>query len=83
MKKTNLFDRKGIEINIGDQYKTEDFDTIFTVYFKGGAVCGGRNYERAIPLAWDFNDGEGTPTCNDNLDWLEIIINLEDEATKE
>jgi len=46
-------------------------------------LCGGRDYERAIPLAWDFNDGEGTPTCNDNLDWLEIIINLEDEATKE
>ena len=50
MKKTNLFDKKGIEIYIGDQYKVEGFDTIFTVYFKGGAVCGGRDCERAIPL---------------------------------
>ena len=79
MKKTNLFDKKGIEIYIGDQYKVEGFDTIYTVYFKGGAVCGGQSYERSIPLAWDFNDGEGTPTYNNNLDWLEIIITLEEE----
>jgi hypothetical protein len=78
MIKTNLFDKNGIEINIGDQYKNINFDQIYNVYFKGGAVCGGVNYERAIPLAWDFSD-EGTPICNVDFNWLEIITNLKGE----
>jgi len=51
--KTNLFDVNGIEIQIGDKYIVEGFDTIYTVYFKAGCVCGGITEKLCSPLAWE------------------------------
>ena len=68
--KSNLFDKNGNEIQIGDKYHAKGHgNDIFTVFWRGGAFCGGRFYEEAKPLAW----------CSDKLDvdvdcgWMEII----------
>lgn len=69
--KTELYDKNGIEIQIGDKYITNG-SNIFTVFWKGGAVCGGITFEQAVPLIWEIDD-DYELVMNENLDWLEII----------
>lgn len=78
--KSNLFDRNGIEIQIGDKYKNYKYDTIYEIFWKGGCICGGINFEDAEPLCWEidtFNTNSNEePTelnMNDDLSWLELI----------
>lgn len=69
---TNLFDKNGTEIKISDKYKTTSpISEVYTVFFKGGCVCGGFSYEECEPLAWYSEDGD--IRLQENLDWLEII----------
>lgn len=70
--KTGLFDKNGIEIEIGDKYvNLRDKTGVFTVYYKDGAICGGKLYEYAEPLCWD---AELTRlNMDENLSWIELI----------
>jgi len=76
--KTNLFDVNGIEIQIGDKYIVEGFDTIYTVYFKAGCVCGGITEKLCSPLAWETDPyDEDELAATEDCTWLEIIITNE------
>jgi len=82
--KTYLIDKNNIEIQIGDKYKCSNFDTIFIIFWKGGAICGGVTFDVAQPLCWDIDEyntnSEGDPielNCDTNLDWLELITTNE------
>ena len=80
--KTGLIDRNNIELHIGDTYKHYKYDDVFTVFWKNGAICGGKTFEKCIPLGWDVdeinNEGDYEIYPDDNLDWLEIITINED-----
>lgn len=81
--KSGLFDRNGKEIKVGDKYKTYKYDTIYTVFWKGGAICGGKTFDICEPLGWvvenDVEDCQKYYELSvDNLDWLELITINED-----
>lgn len=76
--KVELFDKNGIEIQVGDKYINPNFpNNIYTVYYKGGAICGGTTFNNAEPLCWyiedDTDDGEPYLYVDNNLNWMEII----------
>lgn len=80
--KSNLFDKNGIEIKVGNKYTTynrtpKSSCSIYTVFWKGGALCGGVTYEEAIPLAWEIDRDDFTLVVDDNLSWLELITTNE------
>ena len=75
--KTELYDKNGIEIQIGDEYITYgNKDDIYTVFWKGGAICGGVCYDNAKPLIWE-NTEDDDLFMDENLDWIEIITTNE------
>ena len=75
--KTELYDKNGIEIKIGDKYTTyNDGSDIYTVFWKGGAICGGTCYDNAEPLIWESTE-DGNLFMDENLDWIEILTTNE------
>ena len=70
--KTELYDKNGKEIQIGDKYTTYNDSDIYTVFWKGGAICGGTTFEGAEPLIWESNE-DGDLFMDENLDWIEIL----------
>lgn len=71
--KTKLYDKNGIEIQIGDKYITSgNKNNIYTVFWRGGAVCGGTTFKEATPLIWEINHDYGL-VMEENLDWMEIL----------
>ena len=74
---SNLFDKNGVEIKIGDKYITSSENSlVYTVLWKGGAFCGGITYEEAIPLVWEV-DCAYNLEISDDLSWLELITTNE------
>ena len=77
--KTGLFDRNERELEIGDKYKAYRPDSIYTVFWKNGAICGGKTIETCEPLGWEIEEGDDDHPANyglipaKNLDWMEII----------
>jgi len=74
--KTGLFDRNAVEIEIGDKYCNPTFDKtcIYEIFYKGGCVCGGIDYDAAIPLCWEYSEeDEEELTMDENLNWLELV----------
>lgn len=72
--KTNLFDKNGIEIQIGDKYTVDQYGQDYTVYFKAGCVCGGLTYDTCSPLAWGadpYDEDELVP--KEDCSWLTIV----------
>jgi hypothetical protein len=84
---TGLFDKNGVQVQIGDKYTVEGGfrknRTIFTVFWKSGAMCGGTSYDKCVPLAWEVADVEYSEDAFDGLisdpilDWMEIITTNE------
>ena len=75
--KSNLFDKNGVEIRVGDNYIASKRNyPIYTVFWKGGAFCGGVTYEEAIPLAWEIDYDYNLEICND-FSWLELVTTNE------
>lgn len=81
MENFNLFDVNGIKIEIGDKYTTHRGNTIYTVFWKGGAMCGGLTFDDAEPLCWDIDndtdDNEAVLIMDDNLNWIKLITTNE------
>ena len=79
--KTNLFDKNGIEIQLGDKYKAHNLDGLYTVYYKSGAVCAGKSFDTCEPLGWYAALNEDEDECEicieESLDWLELITTNE------
>ena len=75
--KTELYDKNGREIQIGDKYTTNNIGDIYTVFWKGGAICGGMCYDDAEPLIQESTES-GDLFMDENLDWMEIVTTNED-----
>jgi hypothetical protein len=71
---TGLVDKNKTPIKIGDRY-TVGCSDFYTVYFKKGAVCGGRTFADSVPLVWDAEvDCDGDAILADsNTNWLTIV----------
>ena len=52
-------DMNGKEIFAGDLYRTGASKEVYQVFYKHGVLCGGKTFENATPLTWDYDDCTG------------------------
>ena len=65
---TEVKDREGTEVYVGDLYQTlSKTGPAYQVFLKGGAICGGITEGDAIPLFWELPGGEGDENSIDDL----------------
>ena len=74
---TGILDNKGEELYLHDNYKSEDYGDILTIYFINGAFTGGINPTLAGPLGWNPNDeGDDLVESNDFTDQMIKVGNI-------
>lgn len=77
---SGLFDVNYQEIKEGDIYinPNDAKAKTYTVYFKGGAFCGGSSIENAIPLAWETDIDDNEIHLDIDTSYIKIIGSVYD-----
>lgn len=75
---TPFTDMTGKRAFVGDQYMT-CHDTVYTIFYKNGAFCGGEDIDSCEPLGWSPINKEEMKGCDFLSKEAKIIGNIHDK----